>query len=64
MTAVTASTAGKGRFLYDDSTDILYYDTTGESAIGTDGAFTAGADHVFAVLKGVDGLKATDFSFA
>ena len=64
MTAVTANTAGAGRFLYDDTNDVLYYDISGDSAISTAGAYTAGAADDFVVAKGISGLVATDFIFA
>ena len=64
MTAVTANTPGAGRFLYDDTNDILYYDISGDSVISSTGSYTAGANDDFVVAKGISGLQATDFVFA
>jgi hypothetical protein len=65
-TAVTANTAGVGRFYYDATNGNLYYDISGDTAINTSGAYTAGAADDFVVVKlGVStALAATDFFFA
>ena len=63
MTAVTADTAGVGRFLYDDTNDNLYYDQSGDTTMSAAGAWTAGAADDFLVAKGISGLAVTDFLF-
>jgi hypothetical protein len=63
MTAVTANTAGVGRFLYDATNKVLYYDQSGDTTMNTSGAFTAGAADDFVVATGLTNLAATDFIF-
>jgi len=67
--AVTANSAQAGRFLYDTTNNVLYYDAIGDTTVSTDGAFTAGAtdDFVVAVLgttSATNVLAATDFTFS
>lgn len=64
-TAITANTAGGGRFIFDTTGSFLIYDASGNSAISALGVYTAGADDDFIVVKttGVN-LLATDFIFA
>ena len=69
MTAVAANAAGVGRFLYDNTAGVLYYDKSGDSIIGVTGVYTAGADDDFVVLKigtptATNTIAATDFMFA
>jgi hypothetical protein len=63
--AVTADTAGTGRFLFDTTNKVLIFDPSGDSAISTAGAYTAGAadDFVVIVTTGVT-ITAADFIFA
>jgi len=53
MTAVTANAAATGRFLFDATAGVLYYDALGDSAISAAGAYTAGAADDFVVLTGL-----------
>jgi len=63
MTAVTANTGGAGRFLYDATNKVLYYDQSGDTTMNSSGAWTAGAADDFVVATGLTNLAATDFIF-
>jgi len=63
MTALAANTAQTGRFLYDGTNGVLYYDRLGDTTMSTSGAFTAGASDDFVVATGITGLVATDIIF-
>lgn len=66
--AITANTAGGGRILLvnDGTHGYLIYDQSGDSAINTSGAYTAGAadDFVLVKLVSVTAVTASDFIFA
>jgi hypothetical protein len=69
MTAVTASTAGVGRFLFDGTNGYLYYDASGDTTMSTAGAWTAGAgdDHIvlsIGTTSATNTIAATDFIFS
>jgi Ca2+-binding RTX toxin-like protein len=64
MTAVAANTAGSGRFLFDATAGVLYYDASGDTAISAAGAYTAGAADDFVVLTGLPStITAANFIF-
>jgi hypothetical protein len=63
-TALAADATNKARFYFDTTSKVLYFDASGDTAISTSGAYTAGAVDDFAVIKttGIN-LVASDFFF-
>jgi hypothetical protein len=61
---LTANTAGGGRFFFDGTTSVLYYDALGDTVSTAISAVTAGGADDFAVVTIGSALVATDFAFA
>ncbi len=62
-TGLTAD-AGNARFYFNSTSNVLYFDASGDTAIDSTGAYTAGATDDFAVLQLTGTIASDDFAFA